>query len=440
MRELVLAVLMLGATLGERPPPSESCPVGVYRLADGGIVDIDRSDGETLRWRRFDGATGSLAPQADGRWISSIGWTKRRDGNVVAFSRCDEGGIAFSGTPGSRIPLQVTNQMFQGTGVQLAGRLVMPAGDQAVPVVVLVHGAEQSSALDDYALQRILPAVGVGVFVYDKRGTGRSKGQYTQDFNLLADDAVAALQTARRLAGKRASRIGFQGGSQGGWVVPLAAARTTADFVIVSFGLAVSVIDEDREAVALEMRLKGHPPEDIAKALEIADAAEAVMESGLTGGFERFDVVRARYRLEPWYRDVHGNFTHLLLPYTSAELRERGAAYRFGTPFRYDPMPTLRALAVPQLWVLGADDLDAPSEETSRRLTTLIDAGRPITLAVYPGAEHGMTEYEAGPDGARVSTRYAEGYFAMLRDFALSGSIHGSYGRAHITHRRGSEE
>src|SRR5205823_6075576 len=116
------------------------------------------------------------------------------------------------------------------------------------------------------------------------------------------------------------------------------------DFIIVCFGLAISVIDEDQEEVTLEMRLKGHSQDEIAKALEVAAAAEAVFESGFTTGFERFDSLRAKYSNEPWYKDLHGNYTHLILPYGEAELREKGNEYVFGTPFRYDPMPTLRAV------------------------------------------------------------------------------------------------
>jgi uncharacterized protein len=183
----------------------------------------------------------------------------------------------------------VTDTVFEDRGgIKLAGRLVLPKGDNPVPIVVLVHGAERESAREWYALQRLLPAENVGAFVYDKRGTGGSGGKYTQDFDTLADDAVAAMREAKRIAGTRCARIGYQGGSQGGWVAPLAATRAPVDFVIISFGLAVSVIDEDQEQVALEMRLKGHTQDEISKALEVA-SAEAVFESGFTKGFERFD-------------------------------------------------------------------------------------------------------------------------------------------------------
>jgi pimeloyl-ACP methyl ester carboxylesterase len=294
--------------------------------------------------------------------------------------------------------------------------------------VVLVHGAERDSARESYALQRLFPAENVGAFVYDKRGTGGSAGKYTQDFDTLADDAVAAMREAKRIAGARCARIGYQGGSQGGWVAPLAATRAPVDFLIVSFGLAVSVIDEDQEEVALEMRLKGHSREETSKALEIASVAEAVFESNFTKGFDRLDAVRAKYRNEPWYKDVHGNYTHFILPYTATEARQKFKDSLPGTPFRYDPMPALRAVKSRQLWVLGEDDLEAPSAETSGRIKTLIQEGKPITLAIFPHAEHGMTEYEIASNGERVSTRYAPGYFAMMRDFARNGQLTGSYG------------
>ena len=411
-----------------------NCYVGTYRFADGSVVDIARSEGDMLRWRKFDGTTGALHKRQNDSWTSTLGWTDRPDGHAVSFSDCSTGEIDFDGSKGRQIPFDVTDTVFEGRdGIKLAGRLVLPKSKAPVPIVVLVHGAEHESARESYALQRLLPAEAVGAFVYDKRGTGGSAGKYTQDFAVLADDAVAAMREARRIAGTRCARIGYQGGSQGGWVAPLAATRAPVDFVIVSFGLAVSVIDEDQEAVALEMRLKGHIEEEISKALEVASAAEAVFESGFTKGFERFDAVRAKYRNEPWYKDLHGNYTHFILPYTAAEAREKFKDSLPGTPFRYDPMPTLRAVKTPQLWILGEDDLDAPSAETSRRIKTLIVEGRPITLALFPGAEHGMTEYETMPDGARVSTRYSAGYFAMMRDFARSGRLSDRYGSSTIT-------
>lgn len=427
-----LCALLLGTPVAHAADVPD-CHIGTYQMTDGGIVDVAPSDGNALRWRRFDGATGALTWQSNGSWASTYGWTGRPDGKVVRFSDCGAGRIDFGGMEGHRIVFDVTDTKFTSHGATLAGRLVMPKGDAVVPVVVLVHGSEHNSALEFYALQRMLPAEGVGAFVFDKRGTGASGGDYSQDFSLLADDDVAAVREARRLAGTRAGRIGYQAGSEGGWVAPIAANRAHVDFVIVCFGLAVTVLEEDQEEVALEMREKGHTPAEIADALTVARAAEAVFASGFTEGFAQFDAARAKFRSAPWYKDLHGDFTYFMLPYSEAQLRAMAPKFRWGTPFHYEPMPTLRADTTPQLWILGSEDYEAPSAETSWRIKSLIAAGRPFTLALNPGAEHGMTLFETKPDGERVDTRFAPGYFDMMRDFARDGYLRGRYGDAEIT-------
>lgn len=397
------------------------CEVGAWRLPGGEVIDVGPSRDASLRWRSFDGETGSLTAGANGDWTSTRGWTGRPDGIKVRFD-CGTRTMHFGERTARRIALDVTETRFAAGDVTLAGRLVMPPGKRQAPVVVLVHGSEDSSAMRFYAEQRLLPASGVGVFVYDKRGTGDSGGKYTQDFERLADDAVTALAEARRLAGPRLRRrgrgIGYFGMSQGGWVAPLAATRSDVDFLIVGYGLAVSVIDEDLEAIELEMRMKGHGAETIAKGHEVARAGHVVIESGFTRGFAEFDAVRGRYRGEPWYGDVRGNFTHIFLGMNEAELRAAAPRFDWNTPWRRDPLPTLRALDVPQYWLLGTDDLDAPSAETARRLRELAAAGKPIAITMFEGAEHGLTLYEIAADGSRVSTRYAPGYFARVRDIA----------------------
>jgi uncharacterized protein len=146
-----------------RAEVKKDCHVGAHRLSDGRTVDVASSDNNSLRWQMFTGERGQLHSQANGTWIGTYGWTDRPDGKTVSFSGCGKG---------------------------------VPKGSEKVPVVVLVHGSEYDSAIDSYALQRMFPAQGVGAFVYDKRGTGVSGGAYTQDFDVLADDAIAAMKEA----------------------------------------------------------------------------------------------------------------------------------------------------------------------------------------------------------------------------------------------------
>lgn len=423
--------ILLAAALSSSPVAIDECLVGAYRLPDASI-DVAPSDGG-MRWRHIDGRTGKLVRAQDGSWTSLGGWTDRPDGHRIAFSDCATGTMTFDGVVARCIPLEVTETRFEGDGgLRLAGRLLMPEGDGVVPLVVLVHGSEDSSAREWDFMQRQLPAEGVAAFVYDKRGTGASDGQYTQDYHVLANDAVAAMREARRLGGARVGRSGYRGGSQGGWVAPLAATRIGVDFVVVGYGLAVSPLEEDREATILQMQLKGHGADVIESALEIVDAVAVVVQSGFVDGIEALDAVRQRYRDQPWYADVYGNFTHLLLPHYGDGLRALGDKYNFGTPWDYDSLPVLRRLRTPQLWQLAEADIDAPIGETYRRLRALVrEHGAPITIAVFPGAEHGMTLFELAADGSRVSTRYPDGYTRMTVDFA-KGGLDAGYGDARM--------
>jgi pimeloyl-ACP methyl ester carboxylesterase len=431
---LVCAMASFQALAGTSPQATGAdCHIGSYRLGNGRVIDIAPSTGNHLRWRLADGTTGELTHAGDTAWTSTLGWTERSDGHRVVFGDCASGAIRFDADPGKRIPFDVTETRFASGGASLAGRLVLPSGNTRVPIVVLVHGAEHDSARESYALQRLFPAMGIGAFVYDKRGTGASGGEYTMYYLLLADDAITAMREAWRLAGARAGRIGYQGGSQGGWVAPLAAKIEPVDFVIVGFGLAVSPLEEDRSAIVLDMTRPGYGPDVVAKAMEVADATAAVLSSGFRDGYDKVAAVRAKYGNAPWFKQVHGNVSFFILEHSEAEVRKAGPAMLPGVPLHYDPMPVLRNLRTPQLWILGAEDIDAPSAETARRLATLAADGAPIATAVFPHAEHGIYEFETAADGTRLSTRQPDGYFRMMCDFIRDGRLQPPYGTASLS-------
>ena len=410
----------------------ERCEVGSYRLDDGHSIDIAPGPDDGLRWRMSDGRVGALTLQADGSWTSTLGWTGRPDGHRVRFDDCGRSGISFDSISGTRVPLVEVDTRFAGSGVALAGRLTLPPGNNVVPLVVLVHGAEHDSALQRYSLQREFANAGIGVFAYDKRGTGASGGDYTQDYLTLAIDAIHAMREARRLAGARTGRVGYQGGSQGGWVAPLAARIVPVDFVIVSFGLAVSPLQEDREAIAWDIERGGFGPDAAAGAMEIADASARLVESDFTEGYEQLADVKAKYGNEPWYPAVRGNITWYFLNTDPDTIRKDAPRLLRSVPAHYDPMPVLETLDVPQLWLFGGQDRDAPPHETLRRLAGLQRGSRPITSAVFPHAEHGMYEFEVAADGERLSTRQPEGYFRAMSDFILGRPMQASYGDAKL--------
>lgn len=408
------------------PDPRLACHYGAYDLSGGGVAAVSPTSGaRSLRIVFMTGETWRLDPDGADRadppktFVAFTGWTNEPAGASVAFAPCAEGTMTITGAKtatGQRQTFDVTDTTFTSHGLKLAGRLVMPRVEGEVTVAVLVHGSERDSAILFNRLQCLLPANGIGVFVYDKRGTGASDGSYTQDFQLLADDAAAALTTARAMAGALAREVGFQGGSQAGWVIPLAARKTNADFLAIGFGLAEGPLAEDREEVFDDLRSAGFGDDVIAKAREITDATGRVMASRFTEGFDEMDAVRAKYRNEPWYPAIKGEFSGDFLNYPNWMLRLLGPWFDVGTSWTYDPVPALQAYQGPHLWILAGRDSSGPSENTLHILRDVQATHPNLDVVVFPTADHGIIEFKMNGK-ERVETHFSEGYFRLLANW-----------------------
>jgi len=417
-RSLCTAVLTIGLSWTSSAFAA-GCPVGAYGPGDGDFVVV--TSPATLpppaqRYLFRDGRRGSTADEA-------------------ALVRCEEGAVKVSDKGGHAIPwprlaMSENDTTFLSHGTQLVGRLIEPESAKATaPLAVMVHGSERTSATrSPYAYA--LAAQGIRVFAYDKRGTGESEGEYTQNFELLADDAAAALEHARTMAAGRFGRAGYYGGSQGGWVAPLAATRSSADFVVVGFGLVVSPIDEDREQMLSEARASGVAEEAVADINRLSQATSRLVTSHFSDGFDALALVRNEMMSKPWARTIRGEHSGDMLRTSDAELRRVGRA-RFDNLeliWDYDAAAVLKRLDLPLLWVLAEDDREAPIENSRRALSTLVDMGKPIDVYLFPDTDHGMFEYTEQPDGSRRSTRITDGYLKLLGDW-MKGDVRGLYGR-----------
>jgi uncharacterized protein len=139
---------------------------------------------------------------------------------------------------------------FANHGATLRGSIVLPAGEVHAGLVFIHGSGKQARDLD---LAGKFAAQGIAALVYDKRGAGKSGGEYEADQNvseknllLLANDARAALRrlaTHPALVGKR---VGFAGISQAGWIAPLAARQNDlAKFLVMWSGPVCKVSEED---------------------------------------------------------------------------------------------------------------------------------------------------------------------------------------------------
>lgn len=396
-----------------------ACDPGVYGDSSGRFVVLGMPDASSAqRYLFIDGQRGNSS-DADGH--------VRCDGNVVSVKQPDGVTVRWP-----RLATRETRTSFTSWNTVLAGQLIEAPGpsDSRRPLVVMVHGSEKTPWINSgYAFA--LAAQGVSVFVYDKRGTGASAGDYTQNFELLADDAAAALVEARKLAAGRFGRAGFFGGSQGGWVAPLAATRTPADFVAVGFGLVASPIDEDREQMLQEADAAGLDAKAHDQIRRLSGATAGLVRSHFERGYEALAAIKREVGDAPWARTIEGEYSGDMLRTDEVDLRRVGRA-RFDNLeliWDYDAVATLRKLRVPLLWVLAGEDREAPITTTRPALLARAAAGQPIDVYLFPGTDHGMVEFRANPDGTRTATRITDGYLRLLADW-MKQNLHGAYGRA----------
>lgn len=417
-RSLLSAVLVCS---GLPVAAAELCTASAYGDGQGNIVVLGAPAAAP--------ATGQRYLMLDGR--------RGATGDANAPVSCSGDVVSFSSPAGAtqrwqRLPTRDTDATFTSAGTKLVGQFIEPAGpaDPKRPLVVLVHGSERTMAVAAI-YQRMLVAQGISVFAYQKRGTGDSEGEYTQNFELLADDAAAALAKARELAKGRFGRAGYFGGSQGGWIAPLAATRSQADFVAIGFGLVVSPIEEDREQLFDEARRMQLDAAALAQVGQLSGATAQLMRTHFSEGFEALAKVRAQVGAAPWAKTISGEYSGDMLRMSDADLRRIGRA-RFDNLeliWDYDAEAALRRLKVPLLWVLAEQDRAAPIAATRSILSRLRASGQPIETYLFPDTDHGMVEFRTDAEGNRVSTRITDGYLRLLADW-IKQDVHGQYGRA----------
>lgn len=398
-----------------------ACQRGVYGTDQNNFVVLGASVGAPTSGQRYLFRNGTRGSTGDAKSPISCA------ADVVTY-RSPDGQVQRL----PRAPTIETRASFESVVTRLAGQLIEPAGsrDAERPLVVLVHGSEKSAAIGNvYAY--MLAAQGVSVFVYDKRGTGESGGDYTQNFELLADDAAAALAQARQMAAGRFGRAGFFGGSQGGWVAPLAATRSQADFVAVAFGLAISPVEEDREQLLGEARSLGLDTAAIAHIERLSRATARLVRTHFAEGYTELASVKREIADAPWASRIHGEYSGDMLRMNDTDLRRIGRA-RFDNLeliWDYDAAAALKRLSVPLLWVLAGEDREAPIATTRATLSAVAAAGQPVQVYLFPDTDHGMFEFRTEPDGTRVINRITDGYLRLLADW-FKGTVQGIYGRA----------
>lgn len=320
----------------------------------------------------------------------------------------------WSAAPTARILTE--EKSFDNEGATLSGTLHYPESGRGLSAMVVVHGA--SSPSRDLALYRhltrMLPPLGMAVFVYDRRGSGKSGGNLAaSDYAMLADDAIAAMRMLRSDPRIDPAKIGFWGLSQGGWLSLLAASR--ADDAAFAVSVSAPMVRPDEQMVfasANIMRIHGFSETEVAEAVIMRRAVDGFLK----GEVSRSEAERRLHaaRDKPWFKLIYMS-RELGDPKTSRWLRE----------MRHDPLQNIASLKVPALVLYGAADPWVPVTLSMERLTSVTG---PVTRAVVAGADHSMMLsasplQQISPEYFDMKAPDAPEYFGRLTEWLAAQAL-----------------
>jgi uncharacterized protein len=292
---------------------------------------------------------------------------------------------------------------FASGKITLAGTLVLPAGSGRHPAVVLFHGSGAQQR--DLFTARWFADQGIAALAYDKRGVGESTGDFRAvPFMELCDDGLAAVEYLKLRKEVDAKQIGVWGLSQGGWLGPLAASRSAdVSFVIAVSGPGVSPGEQMIVYYANELRSEGVAESDVGEASTLRRNVWNYLSSGI--GYEMAKTELEQARTKRWYKQAKAQQDDLFGPLqTPAELSkpDHPGFNWFQHEMNYDPVPALRAVRVPALFLFGDRDQLIPVAESVAAIRRVLaeDQHHDFTIREFPNDDHQMRLTTSAASGA----------------------------------------
>lgn len=342
--------------------------LGAYRSSTGDLLVIGRVP-FSPRISLINFTTGTLRtlyPSPDGEYFYGPSFAVPAPAaGHLAVDRATRRLRMTGGRSAVPLPARVEDvSIATDDGIALMGTLRMPEGEGPFPVIVFAHGSGPADRHGFLSLQYLLPDWGIATLAFDKRGGGRSGGQFVHsverdNLERLARDLASVVAFTRTHAKVDARRTGVLGISQAGWVVPIVA------------GL-------------------------------VPDLAATVLISGPpvpTG-------------IENAYSILTGDGAHATLP--QAEIERRVAAT---PPSGFDPEPFIREMHMPALWLFGARDQSVPARLCYAALNRIRAAGQSNLEAIlYETGTHALWEMEHGTQAEfPLVNRFVPGFIPDLK-------------------------
>ena len=240
---------------------------------------------------------------------------------------------------------------FQHAGIHFSATLALPDGDGPFPAVLLLPGSGPIDRDENTRRARLsvfrdltehFVARGIATYRYDKRGIGRSGGDYWScGFSDNGKDAAAAFAALNHRPEVRADRLFVLGHSEGTFHAAHLAASGLPVAGVILLGSAAGT------------------GEDV---LLWQGRAVAAAMTGFNGWLLR----TLRIDVNKQQRRLFAKLRQTTRPVLRVQLVNKLNARWFREFLAHDPEPDLRALAVPTLALTGAADLQTPPDDLPR--------------------------------------------------------------------------
>jgi len=274
--------------------------------------------------------------------------------------------------------------------IVLAGTLTLPRGSGPFPAAILISGSgphDRDESIVGHrpflVLADHLTRKGIVVLRFDKRGIGKSTGDYanatTEDFAADTESALSYLKTRKEIDPRRTGLIGH---SEGGLIAPMVATRSGGvAWIVLLAGPGLN--GEDTLLLQSELMLKtmGVDDDQIAKTRDFNKQTYALVR-------QEKDPSVLQTKLTDL---VQSSSMGAMLPPTALQSQLRLAAspwFRFFLD--YDPLPALQKTLCPVLALTGEKDIQVPAKENLPKIQkALQDAGnKDFQTTEMPGLNH----------------------------------------------------
>jgi pimeloyl-ACP methyl ester carboxylesterase len=300
------------------------------------------------------------------------------------------------GSPGDTTqPYVIKDQVILSKGVLLSAQLYLPSEVGKWPLVILVPGGFNETELIMESPRYYAPRLarcGMAALVYYKRGTGPSGGVYADaTYDDFIDDVLNIAKKLGRNPHIDSTRIGIMGGSGGGLVAPLAAARyPQISFVVSNSGPIMSGEEHNNYNIENALKFRGYSDSLVQLVMPLWRRHHAAWAHSDTAELEAVaaQITEMRKAIDPFalptpYQEVFAD-SNLIFLWPSFRSASR------------DYMSELRHMRAKWLCIYGEKDMVVSVPKSVNNIQRLMkeSGNEDYSIIVLPGVDHSFFNAE----------------------------------------------